>query len=93
MNRWPKYNNDYTDEEKEKLSKLENYDDTQVKSDINTIKNIDKRTAMINKTRIIIKQPVTQWISKYQSHRNTYRQQKNQFQPFPVLQNMPGISY
>lgn len=29
--------NDYTDEEKEKLSQLENYDDTQVKSDINTI--------------------------------------------------------
>ena len=29
--------NDFTNEEKEKLSNLENYDDTQVKSDINTI--------------------------------------------------------
>ena len=30
--------NDFTNEEKEKLSSLENYDDTQVKQDINTIK-------------------------------------------------------
>lgn len=29
--------NDYTDEEKEKLSQLENYDDTQIKSDVNEI--------------------------------------------------------